>query len=390
MKKTPIFLIMLGHLVVDLSQNILPVILPIQKAALGLSYAQAGLVATMLNLTSSMIQPIFGFISDRWKTDWFISLGILWTALFMGMTGLAPSYPLLLLSVTLAGFGTAAFHPRATMGVNYVSGERRGLAMAIYTLGGNLGFAFGPIFAAFFILRWGIQSTAWLIAFSVPIAIILYGLRKHLASPPSAVARKAGKIAWSGLPWKELLALSLIVTLRSWTYQGFIIYLPLFLQSKGISLTVGSRLLFVFLLSGAIAGLLGGHLSDHWGRKKVIAGSLLLFSPLMLLALRLTGPWVTLFLALAGTMLLAGFSVIIVYAQELMPGNLGLASGLMLGLAFGTGGIGVFISGMMADAFGLERSILLLAFMPALAGLLALTLKDRHLIGSRGSATQRP
>jgi FSR family fosmidomycin resistance protein-like MFS transporter len=388
MKKVPLFLIMAGHLVVDLSQNILPVILPIQKVAFHLTYSQAGLVATMLNVTSSMIQPIFGLISDRWKTDWFIGLGILWTALLMGLSGLAPTYRLLLLSVTLAGFGTAAFHPRATMTANYLSGARRGLGMAIYTLGGNLGFALGPIFAAFVVLRWGAGSTAWLLAFGLPISLILYLSRGAIAiSPPSRTGTsKPGKIGWAQMPWVELGALTLVVALRSWSYQGFIIYLPLLLQSKGINLSDGSRLLFVFLISGAIAGLLGGHLSDLVGRKKVIAGSLLLFSPLMLLALRASGLWVPVFLALSGTMLLAGFSVIIVFAQEMMPGNVGLASGLMLGLAFGTGGIGVFFSGLMADSIGLEKSMTILALMPLMAGLLALTFKDRH---PRGLAAER-
>lgn len=373
-----LFLIMAGHLVVDLSQNILPVILPIQKVAFGLSYAQAGLVAAMLNVTSSIIQPFFGLLSDRCRTDWFISLGILWTALFMGASGLSSSYPMLLLSVTLAGFGTAAFHPRASMAVNSISGSHRGLGMAIYTLGGNLGFALGPIFAAFVIFRWGIQSTAWLFALSVPVAFVLYASRKDVTSSPSSPRANPGKIIWSRLPWRELGALSLLVTLRSWTYQGFIVFLPLFFQSKGINLTMGSWLLFIFLISGALAGLLGGHLSDLWGRKKVIAGSLLLFPPLMLPALKGSGLWVPLFLALSGTMLLAGFSVIIVFAQELMPGNVGLASGLMLGLAFGTGGIGVFLSGLMADSIGLDKSMTILALMPLLAGLLALTFKDRH------------
>lgn len=388
MKKLPLFLIMAGHLVVDLSQNILPVILPIQKAAFNLTYSQAGLVATMLNVTSSMIQPIFGLISDRWKTDWFIGLGILWTALLMGLSGLAPTYPLLLLSVTLAGFGTAAFHPRASMTANYLSGARRGLGMAIYTLGGNLGFALGPIFAAFLVLRWGVGSTAWLLAFGLPISLILYLSRGEIAisPPPRTSTGRSGKMRWAQIPWVELGALTLVVALRSWTYQGFIIYLPLLLQTKGINLSVGSRLLFVFLISGAIAGLVGGHLSDLVGRKKVIAGSLLLFSPLMLLALRASGLWVPVFLALSGTMLLAGFSVIIVFAQEMMPGNVGLASGLMLGLAFGTGGIGVFLSGLMADSIGLGKSMTILALMPLFAGFLALTFKDRH---PRGLASER-
>ena len=388
MKKAPLFLIMAGHLVVDLSQNILPVILPIQKAAFNLTYSQAGLVAAMLNVTSSMIQPIFGLISDRWKTDWFIGLGVLWTALLMGVSGLAPTYPLLLLSVTLAGFGTAAFHPRASMTANYLSGTRRGLGLAIYTLGGNLGFALGPIFAAFVVLRWGLGSTGWLLAFGLPVSLILYLLRGEIAisPPPRTSTSRPGKIVWAQIPWVELGALTLVVALRSWAYQGFIVYLPLLLQGKGINLSVGSRLLFVFLISGAIAGLVGGHLSDLVGRKKVIAGSLLLFSPLMLLALRAPGIWVPIFLALSGTMLLAGFSVIIVFAQEMMPGNVGLASGLMLGLAFGTGGIGVFLSGLMADSIGLEKSMTILALMPMLAGLLALTFKDRH---PRGLAAQR-
>ncbi|MDH7498919.1 MAG: MFS transporter [candidate division NC10 bacterium] len=385
MKRTPLFFIMASHLVVDLSQNILPVILPIQKAAFGLTYSQAGLVATSLNVTSSMIQPLFGLISDRWRTDWFISLGILWTPLFMGLCGLAPSYPLLLLSVTLAGFGTAAFHPRASMTVNYLSGSRRGLGMAIYTLGGNLGFALGPLFAALLVLRWGVRSTAWLFALGLPLSLILFASKKEVAISPPCRTSPSKPIEWSKMPWLELGALSLVVALRSWTYQGFIVYLPLLLQSKGVNLQVGSHFLFVFLLSGAIAGLAGGHLSDQWGRQRVIAGSLLLFSPLMLLALNASGPWVPLFLALSGIMLLAGFSVIIVFAQELMPGNVGLASGLMLGLAFGAGGIGVFLSGLMADAMGLARSMRILALLPLLAGLLALFLKDRHPKGSAAS-----
>ena len=167
------------------------------------------------------------------------------------------------------------------MTANYLSGARRGLGMSIYTLGGNLGFALGPIFAAFVVLRWGAGSTIWLLAFGLPISLILYLSRGAIAiSPPSRTGTsKPGKIRWAQMPWVELGALTLVVALRSWAYQGFIVYLPLLLQSKGIDLSAGSRLLFVFLIAGAIAGLVGGHLSDLVGRKKVIAGSLLLFSP---------------------------------------------------------------------------------------------------------------
>jgi FSR family fosmidomycin resistance protein-like MFS transporter len=376
MRSLPLFFIAAGHLVVDLSQNILPVILPLQKTAFGLTYSQAGLVATLLSFTSSMIQPIFGLLSDRWRTDWFLGVGIVWTGLFMGLTGLSPSYPLLLACVTLAGLGTAAFHPRASMEVNRISGEHRGLGMAFYTLGGNLGFALGPIFAAFLVLRGRIENTAWLLALSLPLALAVHGQGVRTGAVSLHPRPGKGRMTPAQIPWLQLLVLSLLVTLRSWAYQGFVVYLPLFLQTRGLPLTTGSHLLFLFLLSGAIAGLLGGHLSDRWGRKGVIAGSLLFFSPLMLLALRTTGPWFIPLMALAGSMLLASFSVIIVYAQELLPGHLGLASGLMLGWAFGTGGLGVFISGLLADAIGLEGSTVFLALLPSLAGILALTLRD--------------
>ncbi|MBI3080157.1 MAG: MFS transporter, partial [candidate division NC10 bacterium] len=159
MQALPLFLLVAGHIVVDATQNILPVLLPLVKVTFGLSYTQVGLVAALLSLTSSLTQPIFGWLADRWRTDWLLPAGVAWTALFMGTTGVAPSYPALLLAVGLAGLGTAAYHPKASVGVAAASGIRKGAAMSFFSAGGNLGFAIGPVLGAFLLARFSAPGT---------------------------------------------------------------------------------------------------------------------------------------------------------------------------------------------------------------------------------------
>jgi FSR family fosmidomycin resistance protein-like MFS transporter len=166
-----------------------------------------------------------------------------------------------------------------------------------------------------------------------------------------------------------------VIALRSWCYSGVVVFLPFLLRDQGVSLTVAGRALFVFLFFGALGGMLGGHLSDRVGRQQVIATSLLLFPVLMAIALLFSGPLGWMFLAAAGMALLASFSVTVVFAQELLPQHLGLASGLTLGLAFGTGGLGVFLSGLVADLLGLRTGMWLMLLLPGIAGGLALGLR---------------
>jgi MFS transporter, FSR family, fosmidomycin resistance protein len=378
MEKIPLLLMFLGHVAVDASQGILPVVVAKLKEVFGLSYFQIGLMMMLLNLTSSLIQPIFGIISDRFRTGWFIPAGILWTAVAMGMVGWAPNYPTAVLLVGLAGLGTAAFHPRAMMAVHLASGLKRGLGAAIFSTGGNLGFALGPVLGSLLVLGIGLHATAWLIPAGAALFLIIIlhpGDFLNRTVRQDASARFAAASAAAGIPWISLIAVCLIVTMRSWVYMSSITYLPMLFQSRGIQLASGSLILTLFLACGAAAGLYGGHLSDRIGRKSVIVWSSILFPFFAVLMLTVKGPWIWILAGAAGASLLASFSVTIVLAQELLPRNLGLASGLILGLGFGTGGLGTALSGFLADNIGLTSTFWILAFAPPVGAALTVLVK---------------
>jgi FSR family fosmidomycin resistance protein-like MFS transporter len=377
MQILPIALMVIGHTVVDTSQSIMPVVLPLLQDQFGLNYSEVGVAAALLSISSSMVQPAFGWLSDRWPTGWFLPAGIVWTGIFMGLVGIVPNYGALLLVITLTGLGTAAFHPAASMVVAHASQAQRGLAMSFFSAGGNVGYSVGPIIAVWLLNWFQLKGTMAVAAPCVLTAAAVYLWRQEMGSP--RVNREVKMPQGSGcIPWGRLSILCLLIALRSWGYSGLMVFLPLLLHAEGVPLSVTARALFVFLFCGALGGLLGGHLSDRVGRLKVIASSLLLFPVMMALALLDRGPIGWILLAVAGMALLASFSVTVVFAQEMLPDNIGLASGLTLGLAFGMGGLGVAVSGVIADRFGLLPSIWLMLVLPGIAGLLALSLASRR------------
>ncbi len=375
MRKLPIALAVISHTVVDAALNILPVVLPLLVDRFHLSYSQVGVAAALSNISSSMMQPAFGWVSDRWSTRWLMWVGIAWTGIFMGCVGLVPNYLALLLVIFLTGMGTAAFHPIASMAVALASGNQRGLGMSFFSAGGNLGFAVGPVMAAWLMARFGLPGTIGVLGPGVLMAAAMYAGRDAFVARPAAQAAQASSPA-PPIPWRRLTTLCAVITLRSWGYSGLITFIPLLLHEQGVSLQLAGWSLFVFLFFGAMGGLLGGHLSDRIGRHLVIATSLLMFPVLMALALALPGPLQWLLLAVAGAALLASFSVTVVLAQELLPRRLGLASGLTLGLAFGAGGVGVGLSGLLADTLGLRSSVWILVALPGIAGALGSTLSS--------------
>jgi FSR family fosmidomycin resistance protein-like MFS transporter len=376
MQALPLFLLVAGHIVVDATQNILPVLLPLAKVTFGLSYTQVGLVAALLSLTSSLTQPVFGWLADRWRTDWLLPAGVAWTALFMGTTGIAPSYPFLLLAVGLAGLGTAAYHPKASVGVAAVAGIRKGAAMSLFSAGGNLGFAIGPLLGAFLLRRFAAPGTLGLLVPGALLSAALLAVRAPPVSSPQSPREERG--SEGAVPVLGIALLCLAVSLRSWTYQGTIIFLPFLLASGRQPAVAPSVALFLYLFSGALAGLLGGILSDRWGRRRILVGTLLLYAPLMLAFQATDGRLAVLLLALSGAVLLASFPVAIVYAQELLPARIGLASGLTLGFAFGAGGIGAGVTGVLIDAVGMEWGMASLSLLPLGAALACLPLRERR------------
>jgi len=373
MQTIPLLLMFLGHIWVDASQAILPVALVKLKEMFSLNYFQVGLIMAVLNLTSSVIQPVFGYISDRLSTGWFVPVGILWTSFAMGLLGWASNYPMAVVLVGLAGLGTAAFHPRAMMAVYSMSGSRLGFGAAVFATGGNLGFAIGPLVGSFLILGFGLHATSGLLIPAVLLCLILFFYRGDFLKRALVLKDKSARDFDRQLQkfsWVSVIAVCLIVTLRSWVYISFLTYLPMFFQMRGIELKTGSLMLTVFLAGGAAAGLYGGHLSDKVGRRRVIAVSMLIYPALASLMILSKGGWIWLLAGASGAALLSSFAVTIVLAQELMPQYVGLASGLILGLGFGTGGLGSAFSGFLADRLGLDQVLWILALAPILGAVL--------------------
>ena len=373
-RKLSVGLAVLAHGVVDCSVNIMPVVLPVLADRFQLSYAQVGIAAALLNVSSSVIQPAFGWISDRWQTRWFMPLGIAWIGVFVGLVGLVPDYAGLLAATLCAGFGSAAFHPVASIAVARASGAQRGFGMSLFSAGGNFGFAIGPVLAAWLMTRFGLPGSLALI-----VPGLLTAAAFHIWRDEFEVAAPRGSAATGRLdvpvPWRRLVILCTVIILRSWGYSGLLIFIPLLLRERGIGLETTGNVLFVFLFCGAVGGLIGGHLSDRVGRQQVMAVSLVAFPPLMAATMTVQGALYWVVLALSGVAIMASFAVTTVFAQELLPQRIGLASGLTLGLAFGAGGVGVWLSGALADLVGLQASVWLLVCLPGLAGMLAFFLR---------------
>lgn len=365
----------LAHLLNDWYMNYIQTLLPFLVAA-GMGVSKGAFLISAFTITSSLLQPVFGYMVDQKNQRWLVYAGTLWMACLLGFVGIFKSYSILVLTVALAGMGTAAFHPQASAMVTVVSGEKKGFFQAVFVAAGNVGWALTPLMAVPFVQIYGLEMTPLFILPGVLVAILLWFFAPKVSAAVKAAPPPIMPILRSN--WTELTKVVLVVALRSLAYFGLVAFLPLYLQSNNMTLLAGSRLLFVMLFAGAIGGLIGGYLSDLFGRKSVIVGSLILSSPLFYFFLYTSGPLSYMLLALAGAALLASFSVTVVVAQEIISKNAAVASGLMLGFGIGIGGLGVGLVGLLAEHVGIYYAIHLLIWLPLLAGLFGLGIKGRQ------------
>ena len=372
--KGKVFSLSLAHLFNDWYMNYIQTLLPFMVAA-GLGVSKGAFLISAFTITSSLLQPVSGYLVDQKNQRWMVYVGTLWMAALLSLVGVLKSYPLLMLIVTLAGLGTAAFHPQASAMVTAVSGDRKGFFQALFVASGNIGWALTPLIVVPFTQKYGLELSPVFILPGVLVAILLW----FTAPSIPAGAKAASQDIWPVLRsnWAELSKVVLVVACRSLAYFGLVSFLPLYLQHESISLLTGSRLIFIMLFSGAIGGLVGGYLSDLFGRKAVIVGSLVAASPLFYLYLGTSGLLSYVLLALAGACLLASFSVTIVVAQEVISKNAAMASGLMLGFGIGIGGLGVGLVGMLAEQMGIVYAIHFLVWLPLLAGLFGIGIKNK-------------
>ena len=365
-------LLSLAHLVTDLSQGALPALLPELQTAYQLTYAQVGFIVFMQNM-ASVIQPLFGYLSDRLALPWLIPAGVIISGLGLATLIFAGSYTSLLAAVTIGGIGIAAFHPQASKAAHLTSSHgSKGHSMGIFSVGGNLGFALGAIYITFLLhLPGGLDNIAW---FGLPaflLAPLLWLQLKKIvpATPVQSPSAPQKSQPRHKIPWGLLGVLLTYIFIRSSIHTGLTTYIPLYyVNFLAGSPFYASNLLSVFFLSGVVGTYAGGRLSDKWGRKAIIMASMAATLPLVALLPHTGGIVTVILVGLIGFVMVSSFSTTIVMAQEAMPGHIGMASGLTIGFSIGLGGIGATLLGHIADLYGIPAVFTLLALLP-LAGL---------------------
>jgi MFS transporter, FSR family, fosmidomycin resistance protein len=362
-----------GHLATDLAQGALPALLPFLVVKFDLSYTMAAALVLAATVSSSLIQPAFGVWSDVRGALWLLPAGVALAGVGMALAAVAPTYPLVMLAVLAAGVGVAAYHPEGSKFASYVSGERRASGMAFFSVGGNLGFALGPVLASGVVIALGLTGGLLIALPGLIVAAALLAVRPYLENFAPTAATVRAQVRAGGRPGGLVLLLC-VVGLRSVAHMGLFTFVPLYEVARGRSEAYGTVLLSLFLLMGAIGTLFGGQLADRVGRRAVLLGSFVVSTPLILLYALSAGVVGQIALVLSGAAVIGTFGVSLVLSQEYMPGRVGLASGLSIGLAIGLGGVAALTLGAVADAVDLETAVAATAVGPAIAFVVTLLL----------------
>jgi MFS transporter, FSR family, fosmidomycin resistance protein len=330
-------------------------------------------LASIGSITSAVFQPIYGIASDRIHGRLFIVLGPLLSIVCMSLIGMAPNAALVGVLLLLAGVGSAAFHPQAVAAAGVLSGERRAFGISVFTFGGSVGFALGPLAIIGVVHLWGLERSYYAMIPGL-LCMLLLGMYVNV---PSDVAHRRRVLsltaAFQGTQ-KSMALLFSIAVIRECARIAVVTFLPIFLAMQGRSLAAGGITLALFSMAGALGGMVGGSLSDTWGRKTVILASGLLCVPLLHGMFRSDGLMSLLLLVLAAATLSGANSVIIALAQELVPSRAGMASSLVMGLGWGVAGVLLIGFGTLAETIGVSRALDIAATLPLLAAGLALAL----------------
>ncbi|MEW6138179.1 MAG: MFS transporter [Thermodesulfobacteriota bacterium] len=355
-----------GHFATDICQSALPAILPFLKAKLLLSYAMAGVIMLASNVTSSVIQPLFGYLSDRKEKAILLPAGCFCAGLGLSLLSIPNQYEVVLLLVIVSGLGIASYHPEGFKTARSFTGNKMATGLAVFTVGGNLGLAVGPLVATFILTVFGLSYLPLMLLFSLTFLLLLAFTWRSVAH--ARPATDSGATSRTRIPKTAYLPVGLIVAtvvMRSWTHFGLMAYLPFYYidYEQGDPLYAGT-LVSVFLVGGAVGTVVGSPLADRWGYKRFLVMSMVLTTVLLPLILVTHGFMLFVTLGVVGMALISSFTVTMVMAQELLPNNLGVASGLMAGFAIGTGGIGVTLLGVIADHFGVPMALKAIMLLP--------------------------
>jgi MFS transporter, FSR family, fosmidomycin resistance protein len=374
------------HLLNDMVQSLLPAIYPILKTALQLDFAQIGVITLVNQAIASLLQPVVGLYTDRRPRPQSLAIGMVFTLVGLVLLAAADRFAAVLAAAALLGVGSSIFHPESSRIARLASGGQHGLAQSLFQVGGNAGSALGPLAAAFVVLPRGQASLAWFVVAPLVAIALLWRVggwyRRRAGAGPAA--RAPGDAPHHGLTRRQVrwaLAVLLVLVFSKYVYLASLatFYTFYVIETFAVSVRNAQLLLFVFLGAVAAGTFLGGPIGDRIGRKYVIWGSILGVLPFSIALPHASLPLTAVLSAVIGFILASAFSAILVYAQELVPGNVGAIAGLFFGLAFGIGGLGAAGLGVLADATSIGFVFKVCAWLPAL-GLLTAWLPDveRH------------
>lgn len=370
--------ISVSHLLNDTVQALIPAIYPLLKSAFALTFAQVGLMTLAQQVTASLLQPVVGYYTDRRPTPYSLVVGMSFSLVGLLLLSVAPTFPALLAAAALMGIGSSVFHPESSRVARMASGGRHGLAQSLFQVGGNLGSSFGPLLGAFLVAPRGQRSIAWCSLLAALAMLVLWRVggwyrarhiessRQSVFAQPTSARRLSDRNVASPLAILGALIFSKYLYLA-----GLNSYYTFFLITKfHVSVRTAQLDLFVFLAAVAAGTILGGPIGDKFGVRYVIWFSILGVLPFSLVLPHANLFWTPILTVVIGLVLASAFSAIVVYAQELVPGRVGLISGVFFGFAFGIAGLGAAVLGRFADAFGIEAVYKVCAFLPAI-GVLA-------------------
>jgi len=385
--------ISVSHLLNDTIQSLIPAIYPILKATFQLSFAQIGLIALTLQLTASLLQPLVGMYTDRRPTPYSLVAGMGFSLVGLLLLSAAGRLATLLVAAGLMGVGSSVFHPESSRVARMASGGRHGLAQSVFQVGGNIGSSLGPLLAAFVVVPRGQPSIAWCSLLALVAIVLLFRVGRWSAARTRAIqaSPRATTEGRSGLSRRRVamsLAVLLALIFSKYVYlAGLNSYYTFYLISKfGMSVRSAQLHLFVFLGAVAAGTILGGPLGDRFGAKYVIWISILGVFPFTFALPYANLLWTEILTVVIGLILASAFSVIVVYAQELVPGQVGMIAGLFFGFAFGAAGLGAAALGKLADMTSIEYVYRLCAYLP-LIGMLAALLPDLEKTRDRSHAS---
>ncbi|MEB5973545.1 MFS transporter [Pantoea dispersa] len=374
--------ISLAHLLNDMLQSLLLAIYPLLQKDFSLSFVQIGLITLTYQVTASLLQPLIGYYTDKYPKPWSLPVGMGFTLIGLVLLTFASSYPQVLLAAALVGCGSSVFHPESSRVARMASGGRHGLAQSLFQVGGNFGSALGPLLAAIIVAPYGKGHLSWFVLAALLGIIVLLQVSRWYSHQQRATPAGAASTPRNTLPRnKVVLAISILLLLIFSKYfylTSLSSYYTFYLMHKfGLSVQASQFHLFAFLGAVAAGTIIGGPIGDKIGRKYVIWGSILGVAPFTLLLPHASLMWTSVLSVIIGLILASAFSAILVYAQELLPGRIGMVSGLFFGFAFGMGGLGAAVLGVVADHTSIEWVYQICAWLP-LIGLLTAFLPDQQ------------